>query len=64
MEYTSVSNLSYSASDNSTINCTVNFTGLGSVEFTACASDSEAHGREIYSKAVNGDFGTVTAYSG
>ena len=45
-----------------TINLTVDFEGVGAVPFSASASDSEAHGREIFNRAVAGDFGPIAAY--
>lgn len=34
----------------------------GYYPFTASPNDAEAHGRQIYANAVNGDYGTVGAY--
>lgn len=34
----------------------------GYYPFTASPNDTEAHGRQIYANAVNGDYGTVGAY--
>lgn len=34
----------------------------GYLSFTADPNDPEAHGRQIYANAVNGDYGTVGAY--
>lgn len=33
--------------------------GAVDVEFTATPNDPESHGRELYEKAINGDFGPV-----
>ena len=40
----------------------VTFEGIGEVPFHATVGDSEAHGREIYTRAVLGEFGEVAAY--
>jgi len=32
--------------------------------FTASPNDLELHGRQIYANAVNGDYGTIGAYTG
>ena len=63
MEYTTVTNLKYVVADNSVIECYVDFVGIGNVPFAAWPNDTEAHGREIYQKAVNGDFGAITAFT-
>ena len=34
----------------------------GYLPFLANPNDAEAHGRQIYANAVNGDYGTVGAY--
>ena len=34
----------------------------GYLSFMADPNDTEAHGRQIYANAVNGDYGTVGAY--
>ena len=62
MNYNSVTNLVYRAEDNSIIDCDVDFEGIGITRFTAMASDSVQHGREIYSRAIAGDFGAIAPY--
>lgn len=36
----------------------------GWIPFTASADDPESHGRELYSKAIAGEFGTIAPYTG
>ena len=36
----------------------------GYYEFGASPDDVEEHGRQIYAAAVNGDYGTIGAYTG
>ena len=43
MEYTTVTNIHWSDSDQTTIDCTVDFVGLGSVPFTVNQNDTENH---------------------
>ncbi|NYT38856.1 hypothetical protein ERD78_18930 [Allopusillimonas soli] len=63
MQYTEVSNLHYTASDGSLIGMDVFFVELGeTVPFNACAADIEAHGVELYNRAVAGDFGPIAPF--
>ena len=63
MKYTNVDRLSFANAANTAINCWVTFDDLPhSVPFTASPDDSEAHGREIFARASDGDFGAVAAY--
>lgn len=41
----------------------VTLPGVGEVPFTASENDIEAHGRELFSRAVAGEFGAVEEYS-
>jgi len=41
----------------------VTFSGLGEIPFAARINDVEAHGRELYTRAMQGEFGAVTPYS-
>jgi hypothetical protein len=43
------------------IDMIVDFEGIGPVPFTATPGDCEAHGRELYVRAVAGDFGPIAA---
>lgn len=62
MKYNSITNLTWADIDHTQLNCTVDFVGLGAVAFTASESDSEAHSREIFMHAMDGDFGPVAPY--
>jgi TPP-dependent pyruvate/acetoin dehydrogenase alpha subunit len=68
IEILAVRNCKYVKADNSVIDCEAKFSHLGDssqdwLPFTATNSDTEEHGRAIYNNAVNGDYGTVTAFS-
>lgn len=60
----SVSNPVYSNKDNTTVELQVVFNGLPNdlLPFTASPNDSEEHGRELYARAVAGEFGPIGAY--
>ena len=48
--------------ENGNIGLNVEFEGLGIVPFGASPNDVEQHGREIYARALAGDFGPIAAY--
>ena len=56
-----ISNPRYNA--HGTIDVTINHPNFGIIDFTASPSDREDHGRQIYSKAVSGDYGEITEYT-
>ena len=62
--YSSVSNPRWSDAANTAIELAVVFRHLGTapVPFRAMADDIEPHGRELFARAVAGDFGAVSAY--
>lgn len=63
MNYSSAKNPSYVSADNTAIKLTVKFNHLPTeVEFIACGNDIEDHGRDLYQKACNGEFGTIAPY--
>ena len=65
MQYTAVRNCKWANAEHSSIECEVNFSGVTSEEwspFGANPNDHYEHGREIYARAVAGDFGTVEEY--
>jgi hypothetical protein len=63
MIYTDVKNPVYGAADNSAIVCQVKFDAFPDyIPFNAMATDSEAHGSEIYAAIVAGTYGTIGAY--
>lgn len=49
-------------SANSNITLLATFEGIGEVPFTASPDDPEAHGRELYARAIAGEFGPVAPY--
>lgn len=57
MKYKTATNLRWSGTD--MIDMTVDFEGIGPVPFTATPNDCEEHGRELYARAVAGDFGPI-----
>ena len=59
MRYTSISALTWANSSKSAILATVSFDDLGTVPFLASPDDVEPHGREIFARAVAGDFGPI-----
>ena len=62
MKYTTVTNLQWADSEHTRITADVTFDKHGTLPFCASASDVEAHGREIFNRAVAGDFGPIAAY--
>jgi len=60
MRYTEVYNPKFTAHGG--IELTVNFDGIGLVPFCATPDDTEEHGRELYTRALAGDFGPVAPY--
>jgi hypothetical protein len=49
--------------EHTAITLTVNFKDLGELPFSAIPDDTEAHGRDIYARAVAGEFGAVAEYA-
>ena len=62
MKYNSVNNPAWADPDQTQLDCIVDFVGIGSVSFTASESDSEGHSRDIFARAVAGDFGPIAPY--
>lgn len=62
MEFTSVTNLSWANSEQTVLNATVNFAGLGEVPFSTSADELTPHGQRIWNDAVAGDFGPIAEY--
>lgn len=61
--YSQVTNPVYANAEGTLINVNVFFDHLGEVvPFTASPDDVEEHCREIYAKAVNGDYGVIGDY--
>lgn len=65
MKYSQVKNCKWATEDHSSIECEVYFDDINFEEwtpFTANANDYYEHGREIFAKAVAGEFGEVAEY--
>lgn len=64
MKYTTIKNLKWSDEQHLRINCDVNFEDLKEefVPFTADPNDSSEHGKDIFARAVNGEFGEIAEY--
>ena len=62
MQYNTVTNLEYINFEKTRINCVVNFVDVGSLPFTADKTDPVPHGREIFERAVAGEFGAIGEY--
>jgi len=60
MQYTNAHSPSFDATGG--IQLFVTFEGLGEVPFGASPNDAEAHGREIYARALAGEYGEVAPY--
>jgi len=53
----------WASEDGTRVNCIVKFSHLKDEhEFTAFAFDCESHGREIWGRCVNGEFGIIKSY--
>ena len=60
MDYGIVRTLKWADADHTKLECMITFPAFNAeLPFTATATDSEAHGREIFERAVKGDFGTI-----
>lgn len=59
MKYSKVTDCKYVIANKEYIGCQVTFETLGTVYFVASIHDSEAHGREIYQRALHGEFGPI-----
>lgn len=62
MNYTSAHSPRWSNSSQTAVNLAVVFSAIGEVPFCASPDDVEAHGREIFNRAVSGDFGVIAGY--
>lgn len=63
MNVKSARNPQWADDENTGIDLLVTFTEIGEVAFTAHPGDSEKHGRELFERAVAGEFGSVVAHS-
>lgn len=57
-----VKNPKYSAPDNSTIDVEMTHPIYGVIQFTASPHDVEEAGRDIYARAIAGEFGVIAPY--
>jgi hypothetical protein len=65
MKYSAVRNCKWAHEDHSSIECEVNFNDITDEEwspFGANPLDHYEHGREIFARAVAGEFGEVAEY--
>lgn len=62
MKILTASNPRYSNAANTTIDLDVVTVEFGEIPFTASNGDIEAHGRDLYDRAIAGEFGAIAAY--
>jgi hypothetical protein len=62
MKYTTIKNPKYLDASGEYISCLVNFDQLGEVPFVAYKYDNEEHGKEIFNRIVNNEFGEIEAF--
>lgn len=62
MKFSTVTNPQWVNAEHTAIDCQVTFDGLGEVPFTATPTDTAEHGREIFARAIAGEFGPVGDY--
>jgi hypothetical protein len=63
MNYSEVTAPLWANEESTAIDCMVTFDHIGQpVPFTASINDVAEHGREIFARAVAGEFGTVADY--
>ena len=62
MKYTLAHSPKWANVDHTMIELFVVFESIGEVPFSAHSNDCEAHGREIFARAVAGDFGPIAEY--
>ena len=65
MKYSAVRNCKWANEEHSSIECEVNFNEINSEEWTPFGAnplDHYEHGREIFAKAIAGEFGEIAEY--
>lgn len=62
MHFGSVTNLRWANEARTAIDCTIETEEFGPIPFTASANDAEAHSKVIFERAINGDFGPISAF--
>lgn len=64
LEWESVTNVQWANPEHRTINMDVKFKKYNEIlPFTANPDDCEAHGRDLYQSAINGDFGAIAEWT-
>lgn len=59
----SISRAVYTSGDKSSIDCVIEFDTIGfPVPFTACATDIEQHGLDVYAALISGTYGKIADY--
>lgn len=63
MKYTDIKSPAWADAKNTVITCLVKFTAFADyLPFAASSTDTEAHGRDIFTRCAAGEFGEVVAY--
>ena len=65
MKITSATNLQWGNAEHTIVNMNVTFehTGLEVLPFTANQNDFAQHGKDIFNRAVSGEWGTIAEYT-
>lgn len=59
MQVQTAKNPMWANAERSTINLLIDLPGVGEIPFSASALDIEKHGRELFDRAVAGEFGAI-----
>jgi len=62
MNYSNVTSPSWADQGHTGVRMVVTFDHCGTGPFTAADHDTEPHGRELYARAIAGDFGPIAEY--
>lgn len=62
MDYKNVTNPKWADQAHTVIECIVDFVEYGPSPFGAHPNDIETHGREIYQRCINGEFGPIAEF--
>jgi hypothetical protein len=62
MNITNPRNLIWSDESGDSVDLIVDIEGVGEAPFTASKNDPEPHGRELFERAVSGEFGAIQDY--
>lgn len=63
MKIKNVQNLVWNDVNKTSFDCIIELYGIESaIPFTATSNDTSSHGKEIYNKGLNGDFGIIAEY--